>query len=369
MQKKGILNLAYLFAVILLFFALLSFSSITTESAYQAISLCAKRVIPSLFPFFVISNLFINLKLHRPLARVFKTLMPKLFSLNPNSSAALILGLISGYPLGAATCAELYRTGEITRREAERLLAFCNNSGPGFILGICGLGVFGSLKIGIALFLIHISTALIAGVSLRVFSPIKVSPSKVLKESATPSFSLAFTDAIARALSSSLRISAYIIFFAQICALLENADVITRLLNFLPGKVSLAESIICGILEITSGIYKVAEIATPETAFILIATFLGFGGFSVHFQALSFVTEERLNTREYFFGKVFHGILSGVFAAIFSNTSLFKSISVFSQLYEKNPTETQVFLLPIIFILFLYIFSKKAGKKHKNSVY
>ena len=89
--------------------------------------------------------------------------MHRLFGVSGPGCAALILGLMAGYPLGAASAAGLVQRGEIKREEGERLLGFCNNSGPAFLLGAAGAGVFGSAKAGILLYISHVLAALTAG--------------------------------------------------------------------------------------------------------------------------------------------------------------------------------------------------------------
>ena len=109
----------------------------------DALVLCARSVIPSLFPFLVISSLLLSLGFGQLTAPWLAGLMEPLFRVPGAGSAALLLGLIGGYPIGAQTAAELYRGGLATRAEAERLLAFCNNSNPVFLISVLGVGEIG----------------------------------------------------------------------------------------------------------------------------------------------------------------------------------------------------------------------------------
>ncbi|MFR0770562.1 MAG: hypothetical protein ACLSHO_14075 [Dysosmobacter sp.] len=74
---------------------------------------------------------------------------------------------MGGYPIGARTAAELYASGDLTRQEAERLLTFCNNSNPVFLISVLGVGVFGSVRAGLWLWLIHVCAALLTGLLFR----------------------------------------------------------------------------------------------------------------------------------------------------------------------------------------------------------
>ena len=93
--------------------------------------------------------------------------MRPLFALGGEGAPALVLGIVGGYPVGARTAAQLHAGGKLCREDAERLLGFCSNAGPGFIFGVCGSGVFKSPRAGLLLFLVHIASALLCGVLMR----------------------------------------------------------------------------------------------------------------------------------------------------------------------------------------------------------
>lgn len=108
------------------------FPDVSAAAAREGVALCLQTVLPSLFPFFVLSSLLVQSDVPRLLSRAMAGVMYPLFGVSGAGASALILGLLGGYPVGARTVAELYGRGEIAREEAEQLLAFCNNSGPGF---------------------------------------------------------------------------------------------------------------------------------------------------------------------------------------------------------------------------------------------
>ena len=137
-----------LLAVLCCFSALLLLPEVSAQAARDAMLLCAQTLIPSLFPFFVLSSLLIACGASELLSALLSPLMRPLFGLSGTGAAALALGLCGGYPVGARTAAELVENGALSRDEGERLLAFCNNAGPGFLLGVCGAGVFSSSRAG-----------------------------------------------------------------------------------------------------------------------------------------------------------------------------------------------------------------------------
>ena len=95
----------------------------------------------------------------------------KAFRVSGAGCTALLLGLLGGYPLGAAYIAGLRESGAVGGEEAGHLLAFCNNSGPAFFLGALGTGVFGSPRLGLLLYAVHVCAALLTGLLLRGRGP------------------------------------------------------------------------------------------------------------------------------------------------------------------------------------------------------
>ncbi len=97
--------------------------------------------------------------------------MRPLFHVSGACASAFALGFIGGYPVGAKTAISLYENGMCTKTEAERLLAFCNNSGPAFILGVVGAGVFASSRVGVLLYLAHAAASICIGILFRFTRP------------------------------------------------------------------------------------------------------------------------------------------------------------------------------------------------------
>ena len=123
--------------------ALMLYPQESMQAARDGLTLCGNVIIPSLFPFFVLSSLVVELGLAGYLGRMLEGVMRPLFNVSGVCASAFALGFVGGYPVGARTAIDLYQKGMCTRTEAERLLAFCNNSVPAFILGVVGAGEIG----------------------------------------------------------------------------------------------------------------------------------------------------------------------------------------------------------------------------------
>ena len=189
-------------------------------------------IIPSLFPFFVLSSLVVELGLARYLGRLLEGVMRPLFHVSGACASAFALGFVGGYPVGAKTAISLYEKGMCTRTEAERLLAFCNNSGPAFILGVVGAGTFASSAVGVALYLAHALASVCVGLLFRFYKAGEdCSKGKARRSSPqfqAQRFSTAFTGSVKNSFLSTLNICAFVVFFTVVIQLLIRS-------GFLPG--------------------------------------------------------------------------------------------------------------------------------------
>ena len=139
-------------------------SSLALEGARTGIELCIKTVIPSLFPFFVLSGMMING--WHDIGIRFAALLTKFMGIPTAASPVLIPAVMGGYPVGAKCVGALYQGGQIERKHAQRMLAFCNNAGPSFLFGMVS-GFFPERKWIWLQWVILLSSALLtAAVSL-----------------------------------------------------------------------------------------------------------------------------------------------------------------------------------------------------------
>lgn len=294
------------------------------EAVREALRLCTETIIPSLFPFLVLSSLLTALLPQSAANRLFSPLMQRLFRLGGSSAAVLALGFTGGYPVGVRTAAELYQKGALRREEALHLLAFCNNSGPGFLLGVVGIGVFQSTKAGLLLYAVHILAALLVGFLFR-FSHAVVTKSPPPSESAAQAFSLSrlFTESVTGAFSAVLNICAFVLFFMIFLRMLSFSGALhllsaalAALMSPLGMTESCATALIAGFLELSTGSARLQGAAlTPLTA-ALVSFLLGWGGLSVHCQSLLFLQSAALPCRTYFLGKFLQGIFAALLAAL-----------------------------------------------------
>ncbi len=319
--RKLFLGVALLCATL----ALLLYPSQSMQAARDGLALCYNVIIPSLFPFFVLSSLVVELGLAGYLGRLMERIMEPLFHVSGACASALVLGFIGGYPVGAKTAIGLYEKGMCSRTEAERLLAFCNNSGPAFILGVVGVGVFASSRVGVLLYLAHAAASLCIGLLFRFY---KADARREGREShprprfEVRRFTSAFTGSIQNSFLSTLNICAFVVFFTVVIQLLVLTGFLPGLARLLGGALAplgltplWAERLLTGIIEVSSGVWTLSGDGTMAGRMSMAAFLLGWAGLSVHCQVLSFIGGSGLSVRTYLVGKLLHGGLSALFVA------------------------------------------------------
>ncbi|MEE0097657.1 MAG: nucleoside recognition domain-containing protein [Oscillospiraceae bacterium] len=320
-------NTVFSLGVCLMLLSLLLFPDQSVTAAKDGVQLCLNVIVPSLFPFFVLSTLCVELGLIRALGSLTGPLMAPLFRVGGACAGAFLLGIVGGYPVGARTAIALYESGQCSRDEAERLMSFCNNSGPAFILGVVGAGIFSSSAAGLWLYGAHVAASILVGLLFRFYGKGTVTVSEFSPaHSADISVSELFIRAVKDAFSSAMNICAFVIFFTVVIRLLFLTGIITRLASILVlllGNLGLhqdmAESLLSGAIEMTSGVWSLRDMAASLGNRLCMAAFiLGWAGLSVHCQVLSFIGKSGLSTRTYFFGKLLHGILSAVLVFLLS---------------------------------------------------
>lgn len=287
----------------------------SAAAAASALRVCALSVVPSLFPFFVLSKILLSGGFSVPFPN---RAAEKCFGVSGNCLSAFCVSLLGGYPAGAAAVADLYRNGAITKQDAEKALCFCNNSGPAFFLSLIGGTVLGSVKRGMILYFIHIVTAVLCG---RFFA-VRGSASFHMRQIGTLQKPVEkhLPEAISESCAALLQISGLIVFFSVMIAIAEEIGLF-RLLTLIPRlPAAEAKALLCGICELSSGILQSAD---SQYAFVLCAFLMGWGGFCVHMQAKAIWQTAGLRPRKYLSSKLLHGILSAIFALTYAAPTVF----------------------------------------------
>ncbi len=303
---------------LMLFAALIAFPDTASASAVQGLKMCASLIIPSLFPFFVATKLISELGLAQWLGKAFAPVSRKLFNVSGSGGTAFIIGVTAGYPMGAAYIASLRQKGDISNKEAERLLIFCNNSGPSFIIGAAGVGVFKSSVIGLFLYAVHILAAVLGGIMFAPNGVEKRTEPQTVRSSA--GFAVAFTNAVKASVSACLSICGFIVAFSVMTGILEKTGVFaaaSKMLSVVFGmELSWSNALFCGILELGNGIGAMNGLSASPVNLALAAFILGWGGVSVHFQTLSVLGGTDIKTARYIIGRFVIALMDSALALL-----------------------------------------------------
>lgn len=287
--------------------ALLLWPETSASAIDRGLRICARSLLPTLFPFFVVTNLWLRLGYGAALSRAAAPLTETAFHLPGAAASALVLGAVGGYPVGARTAARLCSSAQLKKADAQRLLCFCNNAGPAFVVGIIGVGVFQSAAVGAVLYGIHLLSALLLG---RLVRPSRKpeTTAAITEHRDRPTGSAVFTEAIRDAGGTIIQVCVFVLFFS----------ILTGFLTCLTPETARSQPwyvLLTGMLELAGGADALAAAPWPPQAKLCASAFLlGWGGFCVHGQTLSLLGDTGLHGGPYLLCKLAQGAVSAAMA-------------------------------------------------------
>lgn len=250
------------------------------SGAQQGVQLCLQTVVPSLFPFFFLSNLLTSSLAGVP-SRALRPL-GKLFGVPQGTEPLLLAGLLGGYPAGAQSVVQSYRAGQISRQEGQRLLAFCNQPGPAFLFGMVGF-LFPRRWMVWLLWGIVLLSALVTARFLGVTPGGAIS--LPAKDPPSP---------LAAALRATGTVCGWVVIFRVILAFLSR-----WVLWLVPVE---GQAVLTGLLELTNGCLMLVSVPDIRLRFTLAAGLLTLGGLCVGSQTISLL--HGLSPGSYLLGKL-----------------------------------------------------------------
>lgn len=308
MKKTNAGEVTMICLSVILIYAILKKPDIAIGYMRSGLALCAQRVIPSLFPFAVLSSLFIDMGGADLLGRFAGGFVSRLFGISRASAFVPLAGMLCGFPVGAIAASKLYRRGEISAKELQRLIIISGIPGSAFLISAVGISIWSSHRFGVALYLIQIITSVFIGIALKYLSPIELTEKKKSSAEIPKNAVALFCDSVGECAFSMLKICGFVSFFASsvgtLCALLEDF-----------GVSPLFKIPIMGFFEMTGAVSLAPQLGI--TGAVLTALFVGWSGLSVHFQVLSVCREIPISTRSYFCAKAMQGVLSALLAYLY----------------------------------------------------
>lgn len=319
---------------------------IAIASVRRGLDICAKTVIPALFPFMVVSDLLVSSGIGAHLLRPVLPLLRKIFCLPDVGCCAVLLGMLCGFPVGAVCAMNGLRAGQLTREEVQRVLLFSGNASSAFLINAVGLSLWGNQDFGGCLWITLLCCQLTVGFLFTHCSAKKTERS-ITEEVFLPpqrslSRSILLTHAVQASCQAMLSVCSYVIFFSALMGTLH------AVLDGV-GAPGFCKTLLFCIFELTGGTDAAASLSSPLWGAALTAFAVGWGGVSVHCQTLSACDGGQLRFGKYFLAKLAQGILC---ALIFSMIAAgFPQLLIHSA-QASAPAESAD-TLPLVTLLFL----------------
>ena len=307
--------------IIVIFCVLMAvFPQDAVAAAKDGLLLWFNNVLPALLPFIVGINLLMGLGTLSRFGKFLSPVMRPLFGVSGAGGFALAAGMISGYPMGAKIVSALRKNNSISKVEAQRLIGFSNNSGPLFIIGAVGIGMFGSSSVGYFILAVHYLSAVLSGILHRFYKTHCNSHEPTYlpeKKYQSQSFLTQLSESVKNAMETILMIGGFIIIFSVISSLLQQTGIIFLISELFANEAQLIglnanglSGVLTGIIEITNGANIIAASAVNRPAILAATAVISFGGFSIHAQAAGFIKETDISFGGYLLSKIVHGALS-----------------------------------------------------------
>lgn len=302
--------------IVLFLSLILCFPASSYNGAKKGLLLWFNTVLPTLLPFIIISNLIIRLQITKPLSKLLHPFFHALFGVSKGGCYPILIGFLSGIPVGAKSIADLVDNGTIQKQEGQYLLSFCNNASPMFIMSFIAIASLKQPNIRIHLLgIIYISAILSAIIYFRFMPKNKQELNLVLTASEynkavnDSKFDITLLDlSIMDAFEVITKVGGYIILFSIPAQIILN----------LGSKDSILKLIIIGLCEITTGINQISLTNLDLSIKIVLITVLtAFGGLSGLAQTKSVISNTRLSIGTYFFVKLINMVITLVISILY----------------------------------------------------
>lgn len=317
-MKKIIVSIIIILVLMFCGYEILNESETIMNSVIYSFNIWTNNLFPSLFPFFVLSEILINYGFIELISELFKPIFQKLFKMNGNAAFVFIMSMLSGFPSNAKYTRQLYLDGKLTEKEATKILMFSHFSNPLFILGTISITFLNNKRLGIIVLISHYISNIFIGIIFRNYNTenIKYEPFSFKKAilkmhnkriNNNKRFGTIITNALNNSINTLLLILGVVTTFLIITTIIDN--------NFHPNL--LTKTFISGFLEMTQGLKHVSLLTIPNTnKTVLITMILSFGGLSVHTQILSIISDTKIKYKPFLLARLMHIVISSIICTL-----------------------------------------------------
>lgn len=313
-------------------FLLLFFSEEVTLGVQKGVSVCLSLMIPSTFLFLILTDILSKSKAGKLLARPF-FFLSKLFRIRRCDVDIVVLSLIGGYPVGARILADRVKSGQIDKKSASRMLAFCVNSSPAFLYTGIGISLFHNAVVGCIFLASSLFACLITGAVSRIgaFYPTASETASSAERKIHPSVLL--FSAVQKGVQSMALICGFVVLFSA-CMPLFSAF----LSQFFPQEIA---ACICGLLEVCTGCASLfsSGYQNPIAAAML---FSSFGGVCVFLQIGAMLRGSSVSMRPLLLWRTFYSAAATALTVLLSRFLPPDTLSAFSAFSDTQPIPSSV---------------------------
>ena len=316
-MKKIITSIFIMLVLLFCAYEILSESETIMNSVTYSFDIWANNLFPSLFPFFVLSEILVNYGFVELVSELFKPIFTKLFKSNSNASFVFIMSMLSGFPSNAKYTRQLYLDGKLTDKEASKILMFTHFPNPLFVLGTVSITFLNNKSLGIIILISLYLSNIIIGILFRNYNPTDTKEKFSFKNcilmmhnkrvNNNKTFGFLISNSLINAINTLLLILGVVTTFLIITTIIDN--------NFHPDLLS--KTFISGFLEMTQGLKHVSLLnISLNYKTVLITMILAFGGLSVHTQALSIISDTKIKYKPFLLARLIHIVLSSIICTI-----------------------------------------------------
>ena len=323
---------------------LILFGQAVQTGVRRGLAVCGEVLIPSLFPFLVLTGFCIRSGLASGIGRRLTPMMRRLFGFSGQAASAMFIALIGGYPAGANAVVQLYEQGALAREEAKRLLRCCVSAGPAFIVGGIGVGMLGSAEAGLRLLAAHWSAFLLVALTERRGDPLQCTHTVRAEETG-----VAVAKSVHEAAMSLLSMCGFVLLASGVLSL---ADAVVG--DALP---PVWRCVSACIVEVSTGCMEAVRMGSAAP--FLLGAALGFGGLSVHGQIAARTATAALMDRGFFRARVFQALLGGCLSSVmlwrWSPTGVPSSVALSAYTSDNTAVGMSgLIAMMLMCVLFLY---------------
>ena len=310
-------------------------------------------LLPSLFPFMFLSAFASEYGISDMMGKILAPFTQAILFLPGEAGVTVLLSFVGGYPVGAVGIASLLRKNKITPAQAKRMLCFCVNPGPAFLISAVGEELYKNRTLGLLLLISQTTTSLFIGIFLGIIARFREKTvtskySEIHRRGAANAF-IVSTHA---ACSGAVTLCSLVVLFSAFSSLMftalgidgqSNIGIITRCL-----------------FEVTDGCTVLSQVGLSPA---FTALTVGFGGICVHLQIFASLPGLSFSKIRFFISRIMCGLISAVIVT-FTERFITAPAAVYSNIEKTTASFTSVsktgsaalMISSVMFLIFIHRF-------------